>query len=155
WTQRFWALRIPFREIRSGDLALTQVLRLFLLWFWLRLRRAMGADERLRGHRKRTPTESLSLKPGELVRVKSLAQILETLDRNGRNRGMGVCYEMLRCCGYEAEVRYRVDRLIDERNGTMREITDTVTLQNMRPDEKLCEECLCHDQLGDCPRGEL
>ena len=57
-----------------------------------------------------------------MVRVKSRAQIVETLDQNGRNRGMGICYEMTRCCGGEAEVRYRVDRIIDERTGNMREI---------------------------------
>jgi len=36
-----------------------------------------------------TPTESLGLQPGELVRVKSHEQILRTLDTLGRNRGMG------------------------------------------------------------------
>jgi hypothetical protein len=69
-------------------------------------------------------------------------------------RGMGICDEVLRCCGGEAEVRYRVDRLIDERTGLMREISDTVTLR-MRHDEKLAQECLCYHELGDCPRGEL
>ena len=45
---------------------------------------------------------------------------------------MGICYEMTRYCGGQAEVRDRVDRIIDERTGKMREIRDTVTLQNMR-----------------------
>ena len=71
------------------------------------------------------------------------------------NRGMGICYEMMRCCGHEAEVRHRVDRIIDEKTGTMREISDTVTLQNIGHREGLGEECLCYGQLGDCPRGGL
>ena len=153
--QKLWKIRILFREIRSGDLSVSETLRLFALWFWQRLRRAAGGDPWLRGPHKRTPSESLDLKPGEVVRVKSRAQIVETLDQYRRNRGMGICYEMTRCCGGEAEVRYRVDRLIDERTGLMREISDTVTLQNMRHKETLVEECLCYDQLGDCPRGEL
>ena len=30
-----------------------------------------------------------------------------------------------------------------------------MTLQNLRHNETLGEECLCAGQLGDCPRGEL
>jgi len=67
---------------------------------------------------------------------------------------MHIGYEMMRCCGKQAEVRYRVDRIIDERTGIMLELADTVALQNMRP-QALVEECLCGGQLGDCPRGEL
>ena len=153
--QRLWEARIVLREIRSGDLSLSGLLRLLALWIRQRLWRAAGGDERLRGPHKRTPSESLHLKPGELVRVKSRAQVVETLDQRTRNRGMGICDEVLRCCGREAEVRYRVDRLIDERTAIMREIPDTVALQNMRGDGTLGEECLCYHQLGDCPRGEL
>ena len=71
------------------------------------------------------------------------------------NRGLYLCYEMIRCCGHEAEVRYRVDRLIDEKTGVMREIADTVALNSMRGCGALGEECLCYGELGDCPRGEL
>jgi hypothetical protein len=148
-------LRIVLREIRSRDLSVSAVARLFALWVWQRVRRAAAGDQWLRGPHKRTPSESLDLKPGEVVRVKSRARIVETLDQKRRNRGMGICYEVMRCCGGEAEVRYRVDRIIDERTGLMREISDTVALQNMRHDRTIGEECLCFDQLGDCPRGEL
>jgi hypothetical protein len=150
---KVWLVRIALREIRNGDLSLSAVLRLFTLWFWQRLLHAANLHRPLSGPHERTPSSSLDLKPGELVRVKSRAQIVETLDRKGRNRGMGVCDEMMRCCGYEAEVRYRVDRIIDEKTGTMRELSHTVALQNIGQREELGEECLCADQLGDCPRG--
>ncbi len=153
--QRLWTARIVFREIRNGDRSVSEVLRLFVLWSWQRLRRAAGGERWLRGPHKRTPSESLHLKPGEVVRVKSRAQIVETLDHRRRNRGMTICYEVTRCCEGEAEVRYRVDRIIDERTGKMREMQATVTLQNMRTNVTLCDECLCYDELGDCPRGEL
>ena len=44
-----------------------------------------------------------------------------------------------------------------ERTGEMREIRNTVSLQNlrgrmMRPGDS---QCFCFDELGDCPRGEL
>ena len=89
------------------------------------------------------------------MRVKSPAEIAATLDRIGRNRGMFICDEMLRCCGHEAAVRYRVDRIIDEQSGMMRKLSETVVLHNARRDPTLYEECLCYGEPGDCPRGEL
>ena len=147
--------RILLREIRIGDVSVLQALRLLALWSWQRILRVAGCDNWLRGPHKRTPTQSLNLQPGELVRVKTRAQITETLNRWLSNRGMAICYEMKRCFGREAEVRYRVDRLINEKTGEMREIADTVTLQNIGRCGSLGEECLCYGEPGDCPRGEL
>src|SRR6185295_5324898 len=103
-----------------------------------------------RGPNVRTPSESLNLKPGDLVRVKSRAQIVETLDQRGRNRGIGICHEMMKCCERAAKVRYRVDRIIEERTGKVRELYNTVTLQSLRDNEMLYDECLCQNELGDC-----
>ena len=72
---------------------------------------------------------------------------METLDQHIRNRGLGICNEMMRCCGHEAEVRNRVDRLINEQSGEMRELSNTVTL-NIGHNKRLGEECLCNGQLG-------
>src|SRR5215470_5695346 len=152
---RFQRARIMLGEIRNGDLGILQALQLFSLYLWQKVLRRLGCDSWLRGPHQRTPVQSLNLRPGELVRVKSQAQIVQTLDHRLSNRGLRICYEMMRCCGHEAEVRYRVDRLIDERTGVMREITDTVTLSSMRGCGSLGEECLCHAEPGDCPRGEL
>jgi hypothetical protein len=153
--QKLWTSRIVLKELRAGEMSVALLVRLFVMWSWMRMRRAMRGHRWLRGPHRRTPTETLDLKPGEIVRVKSRAQIVETLDQKGRNRGMVICHEMTKCCGREAEVRYRVDRLIDERTGTMLKLSDTVTLKNVGRNERLSEECLCYDQLGDCPRGEL
>lgn len=60
---------------------------------------------------------------------------------------------MVRCRGREGEVRYRVDRIIDEKTGKMVKLSHTVALQTIGHREGLGEECLCDDQLGDCPRG--
>lgn len=67
----------------------------------------------------RTPTGALNLQPGELVRVRSKAEIEATLDQNRLNRGMGFEEEMARYCGQTARVLNRVDRCIDERTGRM------------------------------------
>jgi hypothetical protein len=153
--QRVWMVRIAFREIRNGDLSATEVLRLFALWFWQKLLRAVNGHGSPCGPHERAPSDSLGLEPGEVVRVKGRAQIVETLDHRGTNRGLHVCYEMMRCCGHEAEVRYRVDRIIDEKTGKMVKLANTVALQNIGHKEGLGEECLCYEELGDCPRGGL
>ncbi|HET6546393.1 MAG TPA: hypothetical protein VFG55_06580 [Rhodanobacteraceae bacterium] len=153
--RRLLTVRIALREIRSGDLSVLRVSILFARWILQKWLRAAGADERLRGSRKRTRNEALNLQPGERVRVKSRPRITETLNDDGRNRGLSICHEMTRCCGREAEVKDRVDRLINERTGLMVEISNTVTLKNIGGDKTLGDECLCKEELGDCPRGEL
>jgi hypothetical protein len=154
-SQKLWTARIALREIRNGDRSVLEIARFFFLWSWQRLQSVVGGERWLRGPHKQTPSESLGLKPGDRIRVKSRAQIVETLDDRRRNRGMAICYEVTRCCEGEAEVRYRVDRIIDERTGLMREMKDTVTIHKMRGNPTICEECLCFDELGDCPRGEV
>jgi len=153
--QTLWMARVAIREVRNGDLPASRVLKMFALWLWQRILRAAGCDDWLRGPHQQTPSQSLHLQPGEIVRVKSRSQIVETLNRKAANRGMGICYEITRCCGHEAEVRYRVDRIIDEKTGTMRELSDTVTLKNIGGSKALDEECLCYGQPGDCPRAGL
>jgi hypothetical protein len=74
--QTLWMVRIALREIRNGDLPASRVLKLFALWFWQRILRAAGCDDWLRGPHQRTPTRSLHLEPGELVRIKTRAQIV-------------------------------------------------------------------------------
>jgi hypothetical protein len=150
--QRPWRARLLLRAIVNGELPVGQVFVMVMNWAWIRLR---GGNRLLQGSQKRTPTASLNLRSGEVVRVKNLEQIRETLDPGGRNRGMGICLEMSRLFGREAEVRYRVNFLIDEQTGIMRPLTDTVTLQNFRGDRTLGEECLCHGEIGECPRGEI
>jgi hypothetical protein len=152
---RLLTFRLAWREIVNGDLSVFRVLRLLAQWIVTRCLRIFGADERLRGPNKHTVNLPLNLKPGEIVRIKSRARIVETLNQKQRNRGLGLCYEMTRCCGKEAEVRHRVDRLIDERTAVMRELSNTVTLRNVGGSKILGEECLCEAQVGDCPRGEL
>ncbi|MDF5755009.1 hypothetical protein [Spongiactinospora sp. TRM90649] len=67
----------------------------------------------------KTPTVTLDLQPGELVRIKSKAEIMATLNGDLLNRGMGFEEEMARYCGQTARVRTRVERCIDEKSGRM------------------------------------
>ncbi|WP_420749519.1 hypothetical protein [Rhodococcus sp. O3] len=67
----------------------------------------------------RTPTAHLNLQPGETVRIKSKSEIMETLNEDRMNRGMGFEEEMARHCGRTARVQARVTRCIDERTGEL------------------------------------
>lgn len=96
---------------------------------WLRLRG--GARHPVVGGRlTRTPSATLGLQPGDLVRVKSREQIAATLDTRNRTRGLAFDVEMLRYCGQTARVAQRVERIIDEQTGHMIKIdSDCVTLE--------------------------
>jgi len=63
--------------------------------------------------------ETLNLQCGEMVRVKSKAEIVKTLTPEGRNKGLWFDREMLPFCGGVFRVRRRVSRFIDDRTGRM------------------------------------
>jgi hypothetical protein len=156
-SKKLSALRVAVQEVRDGDRTVGELLRMLVLFTWQRLVRRLYRGRWLAGPGNRTPSASVGLAPGDRVRVRSRAEVVATLDSDRRNRGLGVCHEMTRCCGAQAEVRQRIDRIIDERTGVMRELRNTVSLRNVQgrgismPDA----DCLCYDELGDCPRGEM
>jgi hypothetical protein len=155
--KKLWMLRIALREVRDGERSVPELLRMLVRFSWQRVVHRLYRDRWLTGPCDRTPSASLGLAPGDRVRVKSRAEVVATLDADRRNRGLVVCHEMTRCCGAEAEVRQRIDRAIDERTGLMRDLRDTVSLRNVegRWISMRDADCLCYDELGDCPRGEM
>ena len=68
---------------------------------------------------ERTPDARLDLQVGEIVRVKSFAAILQTIDKSYKNRGMKFDAEMTPYCGGTYTVRERVHQIIDEKTGRM------------------------------------
>ena len=95
----------------------------------------------------RTPSETLGLQPGELVQVKSHAEILDTL-KDARNRGMGFSAEMVEYCGGTYRVRSRVDRIIHEGTGKMMRMSnDCIILENV-----VCRS-QCSGARRFCPRA--
>jgi hypothetical protein len=80
----------------------------------------------------RTPSAELGLRPGDLVRIKPKEEIIKTLDRTNKNRGLSFDIEMVKYCGHTARVRGRVERLIDERTGQMIHIkSDCIILEGV------------------------
>jgi hypothetical protein len=134
-----WDPRQYIRDLTSGNLAsglagdslgnrvlelLLGVIRLLssltISLFNLMPRRLKGpAYPFIVGSLENTPKETLDLQPGELVQVRSREEIVATLDRHNRNRGMLFDGEMLPYCGGIYRVLRRVHHIIDERSGKM------------------------------------
>ncbi|MER6943925.1 hypothetical protein ABT294_07880 [Nonomuraea sp. NPDC000554] len=91
--------------------------RLLPRWLWIRGGLSWGWVPG--GATGSTPTGTLDLQPGELVRIKPKAEILRTLNQDRLNRGLGFEEEMARHCGRTARVVARVERCLDERTGEM------------------------------------
>ena len=137
----WWDLRQYIRDLACGNVTLGRFLRVATLRVAYNLRRprhgrrlAVALYDMLhslltgrptpyrRGLIPRgqpTPVDTLHLTAGERVEVKSLEEILPTLSDNVRNRGMRFDPEMAQFCGQRFSIDRRVDRIIDERTGTM------------------------------------
>jgi hypothetical protein len=96
---------------------------------------AGGAASRiLRRFRERGLGDSrrLSLRPGELVEVRSLEDILATLDERGTSGGLPFMPEMAAFCGRRLRVFRRVDKINDWVGHTgLRRPRDTVMLERL------------------------
>jgi hypothetical protein len=119
-------------DVRTGNVGVTWSARSFFIGLfnryqdhsrhrlptWLQIRGGLPWGF-LKGTPGKTPTGQSDLQPGELVRIKSKAEIEETLNEQLLNRGMGFDAEMARFCGRTARVARRVDQIIDEKTGRM------------------------------------
>jgi hypothetical protein len=82
--------------------------------------------ERLPLGRRAAPAPApaqLNLQPGDWVEVRSPDEIAPTLNASGKTRGLTFDQEMLMQCGRRYRVQDRVERIIDERNGRMIDIS--------------------------------
>jgi hypothetical protein len=153
-----WNLRQYVLDVRSGNATTLAMIRSLCVGLFNEFqdlsRKYLPRLLRIRGGRRfpfiegklrRTPQETLDLRPGELVRVKSRQEIVQTLDMHNRNRGMSFDAEMLKYCGRQARVLRRVERIIDERTGRMQYLKNPCIV---------LEDVICtSDYHRLCPRG--
>src|SRR5579871_3415882 len=88
-----------------------------------------------------TPTASLNLQPGDLVRVKSYDTIRDTIDEGNRNRGLYFDAEMVPYCGETRRVLTRVTRIVDEKTGKIREFKNPCII---------LEGGICQSRYSEC-----
>ncbi|PYJ87313.1 MAG: hypothetical protein DME22_02100 [Verrucomicrobia bacterium] len=97
---------------------------------------------------QRTPTATLNLQPGELVRVRPHEEILATLDKENKNRGLYFDAEAVPYCGGTYRILKRVNRIIDEKTGK---------LVTMKTGSLILDGVWCQARYSDrrlfCPRS--
>jgi hypothetical protein len=129
-----------FWQLSTAGIKLGRPLR----WFYDKFEVLWGSYPRKQGRIPKgqpTPTCNLNLQPGELVRVKSYNEILETLDQTQKNRGLYFDAEMVPYCGSVRRVRTRVTTFIDEKTGKV------VTLKNP---SIILEDVFCQSHYSYC-----
>jgi len=88
-----------------------------------------------------TPTVTLGLQPGELVRIKPYQEILKTLNTRNHNRGLYFDAEEVPYCGGTYRVFKRVTKIIHERTGKMLE---------MKTPCVILESVVCQSRYSEC-----
>lgn len=136
-----------FVEVRTRSRRFFEMARLVLVPVWRHFVVEKFQRPLAVGSLKQTPVVSLALQPGEIVRIKPEVEIVKTLDSRARNRGLRCDRGMRTFCGGEYRVRSRLDRMISETTGEMREVQCTVMLEGLK--------CICEwTHVGGCPRED-
>jgi hypothetical protein len=136
-----------FYDVFSGSRGVLEMAK-YVLVPLLGYMRSKFPQPLLVGNLKRTPLEKLDLQPGEWVRIKSETEIATTLDNRACNRGLRCDGGMRRFCGGRYQVRSRLERMISETTGEMRQVGSTVILDGLN--------CLCWlNHVGGCPREDF
>jgi hypothetical protein len=129
FVSRWQRVERHLHRLRTRDFTIAQMANSLKSYLLGKVRRiTLGLH--LRRKRRSTPMDGrLNLQPGEWVEVKSLPGIIETLDPQGKNRGLYFSPDMLPWCGRRCRVKKRLDRIIVDGTGEMRRLRDTVSLE--------------------------
>jgi len=165
-----WDLRQYAEDFTSGNAGLGEIISVLFLLIYNTIATAgvgLGSAmrwcydtvQKLRGgspypcrpgrlsRQSRTPSLRLDLRPGDLVTVRSHAEILETVTEDLLNRGMSFHPDMVRHCGRSFRVGKRPARLINEKTGQLMELAnECVVLDGARCAGRFTRPLLC-------PRG--
>jgi hypothetical protein len=141
----FWSIPHFVEDCASGNQKVGTILRAVLFTFFYHLAESgLGFGSGLRwiydkiqtmrgktpyvrrmGHlpmKGSTPTLKLNLEPGELVRIRPHKEILDTVNLDLMNRGMGFHPELVEFCGKTFHVQSRVGKIINEKTGHLMEL---------------------------------
>ena len=160
----WWHLQQYIEDVRSGNVRVSQLASALAFYVYHEItqaglgigsamRWAYDAVQKIRGGapypwRKgkipkgvRTPAAKLDLKVGETIKVRSYAEILETLDDDSKNRGMYFDGELVPFCNGSYEVLNRVERIIDEKTGKM---------MGLKNDAIILKDVACEARYAKC-----
>jgi len=138
------------RDVTTGNLTWQRLLRGVVFALYDKLHRLRVAWRPRRGTAKAGQLiERLDLQPGELVQVRSKAEIMATLDDGVRNRGLSFDGEMAPYCGRTMRVLRRVERILDEKTGKMLRLRkDCIILE-----DAVCSGLRCGIRRLGCPKS--
>jgi len=140
----------PWQKVRSylvwhiENFGRWKGLKVACLGLWHRRKRPFHEESQGRNAKDQ---ETLALQPGELVEVKSVDEILATLDGKRRHKGLLWMTGMRRYCGQQYRVYRRVQRITLESNGELRNMKNTVLLDGVMCDGQEfggCDRCCFH-----------
>ncbi len=139
----WWDIRRDIADFSRNPQPIFNFIKHFLIVVHMKIQRVIRKDDyvRVRGNLAKTPTDRLGLQAGEWVEVRSLAEIKQTLDSSGKNRGLELSAEMIPFCGKKMRVMRRVDRIILEMSGQMQSINDSVILEGSSCDGSFHRGC--------------
>lgn len=118
----WWDLRHYLEDVTSGNRRLHEVGAGILIMLFNWVQRLRGGDvypHMDAGISKQTPVNPLNLQPGDTVKVKTREEILATLDRFWKNKGLYFDVGMARYCGKTYRVAVRAHNIIHEKTGKM------------------------------------
>ncbi len=128
-----WNVTPFLTQMRDGELTTARFVSIIALALLNLLRRFSGFKEvgRLTGPKSKSTKSSLGLRPGDWVRIKSRAQIKQTLDSASRNRGLLFETEMSEYAGQPFQMDFPISRMIHEETGKMLPLANTVALKGL------------------------
>lgn len=133
-------------EIGSTDLFLKTEQLLNTFFRTLRITSFITYNKRSKSRKKNSTKEgskesatppSYGLKPGDIVKIRSKEQILQTLDKDNRLGGCFFMDEMWQYCGSKQKVLKRVEYFIKEAEFRMLKTHNTVLLEGIHCSGKL------------------
>ncbi len=149
---KWWDPRAYLMDLVSGNIRVTEFLKYVTIatfnviirfrWPWRTYPSIIGLAK------GKTSSASLNIQPGELVQVRSKEEIMQTINENQQNRGLWFDVEMLPFCGKTFRVLRRVEKIINDKTGSMIQMpNDCFILEGVA-----CSGCLSRERLF-CPRS--
>jgi len=141
-------IRKSFSDVAAGNTSPARMARHIAVWVFWRVRRRLFGEYASGKHKTTTPTETLGLRAGETVEVKPMPVILDSLNDRGYNRGLFFSPDMRLLCGTRQRVERKLEKIIVDGSGEMRQLRNTVYLEGSM--------CGCaHVAFGACSRCEF
>jgi hypothetical protein len=124
-----WNVWCLWQDFWNGEATLLRLAR--VVWCTVRTKLPGRWGRRPVGRNTVSPKGHLGLQAGDLVEVKSRAEIEATLTAEGKNRGLSFEAEMVEHCGRRYRVAFPLRQIISQQTGEMLHLEDTVVLEGV------------------------